>query len=160
MSNGKSSNWMLEGAKSHAYAYRILLEKSENAKQKMELGEPFNINDIKLAFPMIMNLSFSCEIYLKFLIIKCGKKYDREHDLQSLHKILIQDYQDKIRDHYINMNGNDDFEKKLEDSKNVFKDWRYFYEIDLDKQPYGIYVVDTPFLDCFLKCLEKICNEV
>lgn len=152
---------MIMDARGNAYAYRILSEKYESAREALQNGDKKDTKEIELSFPMAMSLTFSCELYLKILILKKGLSYNREHDLFSLYNILNEDIKSKILECYKKLNGNDtDFDKKLEESKNAFKEWRYYYEIDLSQQPCGFYVVDIPFLDMLLQCLEEVYDSL
>ena len=147
---------MISSARGSAFAYRILSENHMHTVAKMKAGGLIRVEDIELAFPLIMTLSFACEIYLKILILKRNLTYNREYDLFSLFNILDEDAKTKIVTNYKENAGNDaEFLQKLQENKDVFKKWRYYYEIDLTNEPSGFYVVDTPFLDMLLAALEK-----
>lgn len=148
---------MIRTARGCMHAYEILSKRFENATSDLQQGKPVRIEDVELSFPLVMTQTFACEVYLKILILKRGLHYNREHDLYSLYNILDADTQVKIKEKYKGLNGdNADFSEKLEKNKDVFIKWRYYYEIDLEKEPDEIYVVDTPFLDKLLESLKNV----
>lgn len=141
-------------ANAYARAYRILSEKIPNLRG--EVGKVYQINDAELMFPSDILLALACEVYLKLIILERGLTFRREHDLLSLFNILDEDTRTEIINKCRDVNGNrNDFLTKLEGNKDVFLKWRYFYEIDLEREPECYYVVDTPFLNDLLISLEQ-----
>ena len=71
-------------------------------------------------------MSFACELYLKSLL-SVNEDPIHGHNLYELYKELSLDKKCKI----INapcFKGDTNFEKELEENKDVFQDWRYSFE--------------------------------
>lgn len=154
-------NLILRGARGGAHAYRILSEKFEQARECMMNREAFQMEDIELAFPVVMTQTFSCELYLKALLTKNNISYRRTHDLYELFNCLDENTRAKILHYYKEICGTDnDFLVRLQENNIEFSKWRYYFEIDLNKEPGGFHVVDVPFLDDFLVSLEKTILEI
>ena len=77
--------------------------------------------------PSVVNLAFACELYLKFLLIKSGLQNITTHNLSHLFSALPIEIQNRIRN-TPEFRGDTDFMVKLEEDKNVFKEWRYLFE--------------------------------
>lgn len=150
---------MLKAARGNALAYRIISNRFELQKQKVEQGQNLDTDELELAFPSVLLLSFSCELYLKIIIIQKGLSYGKIHDLYGLYNILDEDIRCKIRE-YSEETDENEFVKILQENKDTFPEWRYFYEINLDKKPGNFAVVDAPFLDKLLRGLEKVTEEL
>ncbi|MFA0814737.1 MAG: hypothetical protein ACC608_02985 [Anaerofustis sp.] len=89
-----------------------------------------NFDTAIFSFPYIVNGAFACELALKSaLSIEVAKTI--RHDLFSLFYNIHDDYQTAIKNH-ASSRGLDEksFDVALEQSKNLFYDWRYFYERD------------------------------
>lgn len=150
---------MLRIARGNVLAYHMVSERLEKEREKLNQGKEAEEDKLELCFPAIMLLSFSCELYLKILITKKGLTYGRNHDLLSLYEILDADSRRKIRE-YCGERDETYFRDTLRLNKDVFPEWRYFYEIELNNKPGNIAVVDAPFLDNFLTGLEKMNEEL
>ncbi|KKG14088.1 HEPN domain-containing protein [Methanosarcina mazei] len=109
-----------------------------------------------LAVPVIVNLSISAELYLKYLIAKNVIPPDepkpvREHKLAELFDLLDSTTQNEI----INANnyGNDKFKELLNEHSKAFIEWRYLHEQNQNMN------VDTLFLANLIHSLEFIANK-
>ena len=78
-----------------------------------------------LAVPMVVNLAFSAELYLKYLIAKTGKS-KTGHELDKLFNSLDSTIQNEIMTK-INY-SNEEFDKLLKNNSQIFADWRYIFE--------------------------------
>lgn len=150
---------MLKAARGNALAYRIISERFESQKRKVDQGRNPDIDELELALPSVLLLSFSCELYLKIIITKKGLTYGKTHDLYKLYNILDDVTRRAIRE-YSGETDENKFAKILQENKDVFPEWRYFYQIDLNGKPGNIAIVDAPFLDRLLMGLEKLNNEL
>lgn len=77
--------------------------------------------------PSIVNLSLACELYLKYLLCENGIDYPRTHDLKTLFLALPLEIQNKVLNS-AEFRGDDEFYNILEEDKDVFKKWRYYFE--------------------------------
>lgn len=105
-----------------------------------------------LGIPMVVNLAFSAELYLKY-IIAVKDKPAWGHNLKELfYKKLKPEIQSKI----IGAAGYEDseFKELLERNNEVFEKWRYLYE---KGEPASS---DVGFMDCFVCALEAFANRL
>ena len=92
--------------------------------------------------PLVVNSSLTCELYLKALCLITQNKLPKGHDLTRLYQIQTDDVQKSIfqkykalylsRDVPEHLRGTMDeqtFASELNEFKDVFKDWRYVYEL-------------------------------
>ncbi len=116
---------------------------------------------ISKQIPFLVNKAFSCEVYLKFLLLEfnvdfCELKGKKGHDLLELYKKLPAEIKESLLK-YLHSKGtltNDSLLKKLESISQVFVEWRYIYE-NFD----GI-SADYMFLDNFCDFLDKCCSDI
>lgn len=54
---------------------------------------PSNVDNIDYLTPMITCIIFSCELYLKSLLVFLKKDFEREHSLNTLFKLLPEELQ-------------------------------------------------------------------
>ena len=95
-----------------------------------------------------INLSFSSEILLKYLINKKVKI----HNLESLFNKIDDKYKSSIfKDIDYNMEA---FTYCLNAIANIFEEWRYFYELPKDKR-----TIQFSFLKKFTEALIKIVKK-
>lgn len=103
--------------------------------------------------PVIVNLAFSCELYMKALLML--KRKSREiiigHELDELFSQLDEPVKVRIL-RETNIKNWDDF---MQDSSNAFEAWRYYYEEDK-----AIRVGHIPELFRLADTLDKICTEI
>ena len=107
----------------------------------------------KILFPKdtiaaAINLSFSSEILLKYLINKKVKI----HNLEILFNKIDNNYKNRIiKDINYNMEA---FTYCLNSIANIFEEWRYFYELPKDKR-----TIQFSFLKKFTEVLIKLIKE-
>ncbi len=76
--------------------------------------------------PSIVNMAFACELYIKS-ILSDGDSETKGHDLYDLFdKLNEEDKTIIIKD--TKRKGTDDFYASLNDSRNLFENWRYHFE--------------------------------
>lgn len=90
-----------------------------------ELREHF---DFKV--PEIVNMAFSCEVFLKTIIVIEGKKV-KGHKLKELWNELNPCYAQMIMDELKSVTEleQDDILASIENISNAFAEWRYLYEV-------------------------------
>lgn len=109
-------------------------------------------------YPFVVNMAFSCEVYLKLLLIdndfNFEKLKNRElHDLSKLYenneKILKEKLCSEFKIKYGNNATLEFIENEIAKISNVFIDWRYIYEKrDLKSEVnYGFLIAFCSFLD-------------
>ena len=127
------------------YSY-LAFKQAQDFRKSAEL-----LDDNKLTKPVMVNIAFSCELYMKALLMWCSKcrKIIGEHKLNALFGMLEMPLQDKIK-RESKIECWDDF---LKDSADAFRDWRYYYE--KDNVMFG-YIGD---LFVFAEVLDNICSE-
>ena len=101
-----------------------------------------------LMIPAIVNITFSCELYLKEMLIKLGIRVPNNHLIKELFARLPIKYQTEIKKN----SGILSFELFIEEINNAFVKWRYAYECS----PLSI-----SYEDCFrfVEALKHQCNE-
>ena len=103
-----------------------------------------------LIVPAVVNLAFSIELYLKFLLTK-NKKQCRGHKLLDLFNSLDSTVKQEI----IKLTEYDEEEFKILLSKHTeaFVEWRYFYERNENIN------VNIEFMKKLIDCVESIVNR-
>ena len=109
-------------------------------------------DDCHWFIPSVVNLAFSCELYLKYLLIYQGIDYGHTHNLEDLFFLLPENIQCNIQ-FSKEFKDDEDFSTHLHDYNCAFNDWRYCFE---DK-PIGI---DVVFFDNFSSVLHKIAKNI
>lgn len=103
--------------------------------------------DLLYTIPTIVNGAFSCELTLKAILVKNRIKYDNEHNLLSLFRLLPDPFQMEILDKLIQKAPEYRETGKIIDElilvSNAFVDWRYAFE----DQPVPAF--DLRFLSAF-----------
>ncbi len=79
-----------------------------------------------LIVPIVTNVSFSCELFLK-TILREENKFPREHNLHKLFVMLSEKTQKDI----IGEDDNEEFISILIQNSCLFEEWRYIYEYHL-----------------------------
>ena len=115
-------------------------------------------------FPFMVNKSFSCEIYLKYILTESNINFKdlkgkKGHDLWLLYDRLFTN-NSNINDmfiEYINKYTKSiiDIEKEIKDISNVFESWRYIYEKYDEAQQ-----INHGFLDMFCNFLDVYCMAI
>lgn len=87
----------------------------------------------KYIVPEIVNLSFSCELFMKSILISEKTAYQRDHKLNILFDLLSPPAQEhiimEIKKKVIFESVS--FHEMLERNANAFYEWRYFFELDV-----------------------------
>lgn len=130
-----------------------VLERANQFKKAAELLKCNNDTQI----PMEVNVCFSCELYLKYLIhLKKNNVSEVEakefrkkkwHDLKCLYDDIGENDKELIKKEM-----GDEFERHLEKVKYNFNEIRYDYE-------YEIVTFSSGFLRRFMEVLSDICNN-
>lgn len=109
------------------------------------------------------NLSFSCELYLKYLLLKnsCSleKIQKRGHNLKKLFNLLQKNFSsvaEIILEYYDQECPRNDIENLLASDGANFMDFRYLYEKRKDGKDKQIHSSD---LAIFARALKKVCNN-
>lgn len=102
--------------------------------------------------PVVVNLAFACELYMKSLLMlqKKSQSVVQGHMLDNLFSQLNDDVKKRILAE-VHINNWDEF---MKDSSNAFDAWRYFYE--KDKSMFG----HIPELLRLANVLDLICTEI
>lgn len=105
--------------------------------------------------PMVVNYAFSCELYLKSLILRRGGKHKKLHYLDSLYRELTAPEREGILSLYKNHTKctDDEFEEELAGFRNAFKDWRYNHEAK------ALRVIEVQALIFFTTCVYLFLRE-
>ena len=109
------------------------------------------LDDNKLTKPVMVNIAFSCELYMKALLMwhsKC-REIIGEHKLDALFGMLEMPLQDRIRCE----TKIEYWESFLKDSADAFCAWRYYYEKD------NVMFGHIGGLFSFAEVLDNICSE-
>lgn len=76
-----------------------------------------------LLVPIITNMAFACELFLK-AILKQNNKEIKTHNLKK----LFDGLQENIKREIINSDNEEDFIRKLTNVSSLFEEMRYLYE--------------------------------
>ena len=109
------------------------------------------LDDDKLTKPVMVNITFACELYMKALLMwnsQCPKIID-EHKLDALFGMLKNSVQERIKQETDIQN----WDQFLKDSANAFCAWRYYYEKD------NVMFGHVGGLFAFAEVLDNICSE-
>jgi HEPN domain-containing protein len=93
--------------------------------------------------PLVVNLAFTCELYLKALLFITKGESMKRHDLQKLYSRQTVEVQESIYKEYYALHqtrpvpekyrgemNKEIFAAELAEVKDAFEDWRYAYEKD------------------------------
>ncbi len=100
-----------------------------------------------LIVPIVTNISFACELFLKTLL-EINNTLHREHDLLKLFKFLPEE----ARKNIVGSDDYDDFISKLEQNSGLFEEWRYIYESQVRS-------IDISFLFDLAERMSCIANQ-
>lgn len=115
-------------------------------------------------YPYIVNKSFSCEVYLKLILVELDFNFKimQNYELHNLLK-LFEQCNDEFKNKAYKMVNSKNTEvenkkwlvKELENVSDVFKHWRYIYEKinQVNEVNYG-------FLDSFCSFLDRYCRNL
>ena len=121
----------------------LFYQLGQDAQKKME-------EDKKYIVPAIVNVAFSCELFLKSML-KDGTK---GHLLSELFKEIPDSLREFIKDRMIingGLKAEAVFDKRLENISNAFAEWRYFYEDSHDGM-----TLDYEFLNFFALAMKNL----
>lgn len=109
------------------------------------------VDEHKPTKPMMVNIAFACELFLKAIYIwdNACEESVRVHELKDLFELLDEPLQKRI----IEETEIKNWDKFIKDSSTAFKDWRYVYE--KDKRFWG----HSGCLFVLASVLDKICEE-
>lgn len=129
------------------------LKSAEWSREKYE----DNIFELAYASVYAMNLSFSCELYLKSIYIYYSNTNSapREHGLKKLFANLSDEVRKEISQNYTQNQHELSLEDLLEEQNDIFISWRYQYEERTGEMSFhyrNLYV--------FATCLKKFCNNL
>lgn len=79
-----------------------------------------------LLVPIVTNVSFSCELFLKTILREINTP-QKEHDLFKLFETLPEE----IKNDIIGLDDNQEFILNLKQTSCLFEKWRYIYEYHL-----------------------------
>jgi hypothetical protein len=101
--------------------------------------------------PAVVNLAFSSELYLKYIIAKEGVPR-KGHELDKLFELLDPATQNEI----INATSynKDRFKEQLERHSNAFVDWRYLHDKDVSRN------ANIEFMKKLTYSVESIANSL
>ena len=113
-------------AQTHASQLQAAFERCWNVPLKK-----FDIlENVSLGIPALICASLSVEIGLKTLLRSFDIDPKREHDLEKLLAKLPPDIYAQIKAE--TLKSYPDFDVQLENAKEAFVNWRYFYEAEKD----------------------------
>jgi len=101
--------------------------------------------------PAVVNLAFSIELYLKFLLAKNETPDSTDHNLSKLFDLLDSTIQQEIID--LADYDKDEFELLLSKHTEAFVEWRYIHERNVSIN------VDLKFMRKLIDCVESIVNQ-
>lgn len=109
------------------------------------------LDDNRITKPVMVNIAFSCELYMKALLMWTNKTQDviDKHKLDELFYQLSHSWREKIKKSLDVQN----WECFWKDSADAFCAWRYYYEKD------NVMFGHVGILFAFAEILDKICEE-
>ena len=109
------------------------------------------LDDNRLTKPVMVNIAFSCELYMKALLMWKNKSQEiiAEHKLDRLFAMLDLHIQEQIKAE----TGIRGWDRFLSDSSDAFCAWRYYYEKD------NVMFGHIGGLVAFAEVLDNICSE-
>lgn len=109
------------------------------------------LEDNKLTKPVMVNIAFSCELYMKALLMWKNKSQEiiDEHKLDRLFAMLDLHIQEQIKAE----TGIRGWDRFLSDSSDAFCAWRYYYEKN------NVMFGHVGDLFSFAEVLDRICSE-
>jgi HEPN domain-containing protein len=122
----------------------------KSAERSLE-QRPFPNGQIEFFIvPAVVNLAFSIELYLKFLLAK-NETPSRGHKLLALFDSLDSTIKQEIID--LSDYDKDEFESLLSKHTEAFVEWRYVHERNVSIN------VDLKFMRKLIDCVESIVNR-
>lgn len=118
----------------------------KNSIEKQGWSRPYII-------PEMVNRAFSCEVFLKSLLVFSNADFKKKHELKDLWDLLSTEIKDLVKKEIalrFEFTEKDGFEDLLEISTNAFVRWRYVYEV-------GALTGFPGFLAAFSDSLREVC---
>lgn len=114
--------------------YKVGNELFNRYLEKVNNHEKMEDIDYMVMWPVIVNLAFSCELFLKSMLsekkLNKAKRNKNGHDLKYLFRIQDVSTKRYIKTKIFSKYGVDEiwFNTKLSETSNAFNRWRYYYE--------------------------------
>jgi hypothetical protein len=107
-----------------------------------------------LMYPFGVNVSFSCELFLKAIMLhqSSTNECDKGHDLKKLYEKLDINIKNSIEGIYSKNGGNKPIDELLKEEGKSFIEWRYAYEHDVS--------MDVSDMIVFAKSLQEYTNQL
>jgi len=98
------------------------------ARDFLDVARNLDIQEDFKLVPTVINAAFSCELFLKAILIWKNESSDpiRYHSLKNLFDMLDKEEQDKIKQN-ANVYNWDSF---IKEADRAFEEWRYIHEKD------------------------------
>lgn len=94
--------------------------------------------------PEIVNRAFSCEVFLKSLLVYSCTEFKSEHILQKLWNLLPDSLRESIEEEIfkrIELIDDVSFDSLMQNISNAFAEWRYIYEVNAKSINIGFLLV-------------------
>ncbi len=121
-------------AKSYKMAFDLICEKRRGLIKSQKLTEESKPLALLLLVGYV-NLSLSCELFLKALLLKTKSIKIKGHEFNNLFEKLDSNIKVKIREMVTSLYDDKkyplNFDKEIIDNANAFEKIRYFYEGDI-----------------------------
>lgn len=111
--------------------------------------------------PAAVNSAFACEVFLKAILLYSDIKIPKNHDLKTLFEKLPEDIRNWVKETVIAKGGrwkNYFGFEYLDNISKAFAQWRYIYEVDMNKV--CSIKFETGFLTLFRNTLREACCEL
>lgn len=102
----------------------------QNASEYFDAGMLVMKLSPRLSLPIISNISFACELFMKAILYKRRIEFKKEHNLFNLFSLLPTEYQTLLHERYgdIPNKKSEDFEMELKEMGDAFVFHRYSHE--------------------------------
>ena len=97
------------------------------------------------AYPLSVNASFSCELFLKTLLTLDEINYEKKHSLSDLYFLLPEKGKVCLENEYAKGGSKTTVEAMIETYKNAFVEWRYLFDPEYNGKT--LTLVWTDFLE-------------
>lgn len=139
----------------------IISEMMRSADEFLTIGY-----NSKTFIPNFVNIAFSCELYLKSILLYTAKSKIKTHDLNELYEEIIKYIDEEsflkvLREEiskdplYSVDDTRRDLISMLSKHKKLFVEWRYIFEGKVEKP----YIVDLVLIN-FAEALRKFANDM
>ena len=107
-------------------------------------------------YPLTVNASFACELYIKAILILNNLSYRHIHELKSIYSMLPEKVKESIEQAYSACGQSDSVDSILEKYNTAFINWRYPFDTKSSK---NTLVVAWTSLLCFAGSLKEECEK-